>query len=198
MSRGVEGCRVGRVGVGCRGVESVSRFGVEVSRPGLRGPSPGGHEHVSATCLSLHQRPQCTAQIRVRLITLDRLALASLVAPDGAIRVSRRRHRVSSHNGLRAPLFEPPKLAAPRCRSVPVQVQQVCARPSSAARWPRLRPRAACPTAWRPPSTHLPARGRSGATRAPSDQTALLLSYNSNRYRIRKDLTSTRKRKPQH
>ena len=60
-----------------------------------------------------------------------------------------------------------------------VQVQQVCARPSSAARWPRLRPRAACPTAWRPPSTHLPARGRSGATRAPSDQTALLLSYNS-------------------
>ena len=62
---------------------------------------------------------------------------------------------------------------------VQVQVQQVCARPSSAARWPRLRPRAACPTAWRPPSTHLPARGRSGATRAPSDQTALLLSYNS-------------------
>ena len=33
---GVEGCRVGRVGMGCRGVESVSRFGVEVSRPGLR------------------------------------------------------------------------------------------------------------------------------------------------------------------
>ena len=60
-----------------------------------------------------------------------------------------------------------------------VQVQQVCARPSSAARWPRLRPRAACPMAWRPPSTHLPARGRSGATRAPSDQTALLLSYNN-------------------
>ena len=28
-------------------------------------------------------------------------------------------------------------------------------------------------------STHLPARGRSGATRAPSDQTALLLSYNN-------------------
>ena len=26
---------------------------------------------------------------------------------------------------------------------------------------------------WCPPSTHLPARGRSGATRAPSDQTAL-------------------------
>jgi len=38
VSRGVEGCRVGRVGVGCRGVESVSRFGVEVSRPGLRMP----------------------------------------------------------------------------------------------------------------------------------------------------------------
>ena len=36
VSRGVEGCRVGRVGMGCRGVESVSRFGVEVSRPGLR------------------------------------------------------------------------------------------------------------------------------------------------------------------
>ena len=35
VSRGVEGCRVGRVGMGCRGVESVSRFGVEVSRPGL-------------------------------------------------------------------------------------------------------------------------------------------------------------------
>ena len=36
VSRGVEGCqvgRVGRVGMGCRGVESVSRFGVEVSRP---------------------------------------------------------------------------------------------------------------------------------------------------------------------
>ena len=32
MSRGVEGCRVG---TGCRGVELVSRFGVEVSRPGL-------------------------------------------------------------------------------------------------------------------------------------------------------------------
>ena len=38
---------------------------------------------------------------------------------------------------------------------------------------------AACPMAWCPPSTHFPARGRSGATRAPSDQTALLLSYNS-------------------
>ena len=62
---------------------------------------------------------------------------------------------------------------------MPVQVPQVCARPSSAARWPRLRPRVACPMAWCPPSTHLPARGRSGATRAPSDQTALLLSYNS-------------------
>ena len=34
-SRGVEGCRVGRVGMGCRGVELMSRFGVEVSRPGL-------------------------------------------------------------------------------------------------------------------------------------------------------------------
>ena len=81
----------------------------------------------SLATLSLHQRPQCTAQIRVRLVTLDRLAsrrqdddrvrrIASLFAPAGAIRVSRRRHRVSSHNGLRAPLFEPPKLAAPRCR----------------------------------------------------------------------------------
>ena len=49
----------------------------------------------------------------------------------------------------------------------------------SRLRWPRLRPRVACPMAWCPPSTHLPARGRSGATRAPSDQTALLLSYNS-------------------
>ena len=137
----------------------------------------------SLATLSLHQRPQCTAQIRVRLVTLDRLAsrrqgddrvrrIAGLFAPAGAVRVSRRRHRVSSHNGLRAPLFEPPKLAA-----VQVQVQQVCARPSSAARWPRLRPRAACPMAWCPPSTHLPARGRSGATRAPSDQTVTLLSY---------------------
>ena len=42
-----------------------------------------------------------------------------------------------------------------------------------------LRPRAACPMAWCPPSTHLPARGRSGATRPPSDHTVLLLSYNS-------------------
>ena len=39
VSRGVEGCRVGRVGMGCRGVELVSRFGVEVSRPGLS-PDP--------------------------------------------------------------------------------------------------------------------------------------------------------------
>ena len=37
VSRGVEGCRGCRVGMGCRGVELVSRFGVEVSRPGLRG-----------------------------------------------------------------------------------------------------------------------------------------------------------------
>ena len=37
VSRGVEGCRVGRVGMGCRGVELVSRFGVEGSRPGLSG-----------------------------------------------------------------------------------------------------------------------------------------------------------------
>ena len=36
VSRGVEGCRGSRVGMGCRGVELVSRFGVEVSRPGLR------------------------------------------------------------------------------------------------------------------------------------------------------------------
>ena len=36
------------------------------------------------------------------------------------------------------------------------------------------------PMAWCPPSTstHLPARGRSGATRAPSDHTATLLSFN--------------------
>ncbi len=32
---GVEGCRGCRVGMGCRGVELVSSFGVEVSRPGL-------------------------------------------------------------------------------------------------------------------------------------------------------------------
>ena len=40
MSSGVERCRAVsrgcRVGTGCRGVELVSRFGVEVSRPGLR------------------------------------------------------------------------------------------------------------------------------------------------------------------
>ena len=73
--------------------------------------------------------------------------------------------------------FEPQRTARSAFRTtktrctqvqVQVQVQQVCARPSSAARWPRLRPRAACPMAWRPPSTHLPARGRSGATRPSS------------------------------
>ena len=63
-------------------------------------------------------------------------------------------------------------------------MQQVCARPSSAARWPRLRPRVACPMAWCPPSTHLPARGRSGATRAPSDQTATLYYHTNNKLYI--------------
>ena len=42
-----------------------------------------------------------------------------------------------------------------------------------------LRLRAACPMALRPPSTHLLARGRSGATRAPCYHTLLLLSFNS-------------------
>ena len=146
----------------------------------------------SLAMLSLHQRLQCTAQIRVRLVTLDRLAsrrqdddrvrrIAGLFAPAGAIRVSRRRHRVSSHNGLRAPLSEPPKLAAPRCRCrCRCRCNKFAPGPLAprAGPGPRLRPRAACPMAWRPPSTHLPARGRSGATRPPSDPTAILLTTN--------------------
>ena len=53
---------------------------------------------------------------------MRRIAGPSSLLPAPSLRrlrdrvVSRRRHRVSSHNGLRAPLFEPPKLAAPRSR----------------------------------------------------------------------------------
>ena len=43
---------------------------------------------------------------------------------------------------------------------------------------------AACPMAWCPPSTHFPARGRSGATRPPSDPTASVLSFNSTRHHL--------------
>jgi len=94
-------------------------------------------------------------------------------------KTSRRRRSQSPASAPRPPAPRAPG-RSPTQVQVQVQVQQVCARPSSAARWPRLHPRAACPMAWCPPSTHLPARaGRSGATRAPSDQTALLLSYNS-------------------
>ena len=114
------------------------RHGASTSRPspttrrGRRGRASTGYTHssilvTSLATLPLHQRPQCGAQIRMQLVTLDRLAdhrqggdrvrrLAGRVAPAGAVRVSQRRHRVSNHNGLRAPHFEPPKLAAPRCR----------------------------------------------------------------------------------
>ena len=98
-------------------------------RRGRRNQASTGYTHssilvTSLATLPLHQRPQCGAQIRMQLVTLDRLAdhrqegdrlrrLAGRVAPAGAVRVSQRRHRVSNHNGLRAPHFEPPKLADP-------------------------------------------------------------------------------------
>ena len=130
----------------------------------------------SLATLSLHQRPQCTAQIASRRQDDDRMRrLASLVAPDGAIRVSRRRHRVSSHNGLRAPLFEPPKLAAPRCRCR-CRCHKFAPGPLAPRAGPSCVP--AWPARWRgtrpPPPRAGPLRGDPGALR-PNCHT--ILSY---------------------